>query len=71
VRTLIAEAWNHDAAFGLLIEVWAVTGARASQVARLEIQDLQESRDGPRVLMPSSKRAADTSASIADRCRSR
>ena len=43
-------------AFGLLVEVLAVTGARVSQVARLEVQDLQGDRTEPRLMMPSSKK---------------
>jgi integrase len=50
VRTLIVEAHRLDAAFGLLIEVLAVTGCRTSQAARLDNGDLQ----GDRLMMPSS-----------------
>ena len=34
----------------------AVTGARISQLARLEVQDLQDGRGDPRLMMPSSKK---------------
>ena len=44
------------AAFGLLVEVAAVTGARVSQLARLEAQDVQGDRSDPRLMMPSSKK---------------
>ena len=37
----LAEAHEHSPAFGLFVEVAAVTGARVSQFARLEAQDLQ------------------------------
>ena len=42
--------------FGLLIEVAAVTGARVSQLARLEVSDLQGDRADPRLMMPSSRK---------------
>jgi len=41
VRALIAAAYDVNAALGLLVEAAAVTGARPSQLARLEIADLQ------------------------------
>jgi integrase len=40
----------------LLVEVAAVTGARMSQLARLEVQDLQDGRTDPRLMMPSSRK---------------
>jgi len=57
VRALIAAACAEDPALGILVEVGAVTGARPSQLARLEVGDLQVDRaDGPRLLMPSSRK---------------
>lgn len=56
VRQLIAEAQKQSAEFGLLIEVAAVTGGRYSQLAKIEVQDLQADREAPRLLMPSSKK---------------
>jgi integrase len=57
IRALIAAAYAEDRALGLLVETAAVTGARISQLSRLEIGDLQDDRaDGPRLLMPSSKK---------------
>jgi integrase len=53
VRRLIAEAYKDTDALGLLIEVAAVTGARYSQIARLEVQDLQGG-SAPRLMMPAS-----------------
>jgi integrase len=41
VRALVAAAYAIDPAFGLFCEVAAVTGARPSQIARLEVRDLQ------------------------------
>jgi integrase len=56
VRTIIAKASEQSAEFGLLVEVAAVTGARVSQLARLEVQDLQDARGDPRLMMPSSRK---------------
>jgi integrase len=55
VRDLIAAAYAIDAAFGLYVEVAAVTGARLSQITRLGVADLQDGRE-PRLLMPCSKK---------------
>lgn len=56
VREIIAAAREHSAEFGLLIEVAAVTGARVSQLARIEVQDLQADREAPRLMMPTSRK---------------
>ena len=57
VRALVAAAYSEDDALGLLVQVGAVTGARPSQLERLEVGDLQLDRaDGPRLLMPSSRK---------------
>jgi integrase len=56
VHTLITEANRESAAFGLLVEIAAVTGARVSQLARLEVQDVQIDRPDPRLMMPSSRK---------------
>jgi integrase len=56
VRELIGAAYVIDRALGLLVEVAAVTGARVSQLARLEVQDLQDDRTAPRLMMPSSRK---------------
>ena len=45
---------NHES--GLLIEVAAVTGARVSQLARLQVADLQADRCDPRLMMPSARK---------------
>jgi integrase len=52
VLALIAAAYAESDAFGLLVETAAVTGARISQLARLEVGDLQTDR----VVMPSSRK---------------
>ena len=56
VRSIIGKAHEHSAEFGLLVEVAAVTGARMSQLARLYVQDLQDDRTDPRLMMPSSRK---------------
>jgi integrase len=57
VRDLIATAYAEDSGLGLLVEMGAVTGARPSQLGRLEVGDLQlDHADGPRLLMPSSRK---------------
>jgi integrase len=60
IRRLIALARGQSPEFGLLIEVAAVTGARVSQLARLEVQDLQLADNAPRLMMPSSKKGRGT-----------
>jgi integrase len=54
VRRIVAAAYEHDRALGLMTEVAAVTGARLSQLSRLEVADLQAEQAEPRVLMPCS-----------------
>jgi integrase len=55
VRAIVGAAYVIDRAFGLLIELAAVTGARASQLLRLRVDDLQ---NGPaaRLMLPSSRK---------------
>jgi integrase len=54
VRRVVECAYDHDRQLGLLVEVAAVTGARLSQLARLEVGDLQVNRPDPRLMMPLS-----------------
>ena len=54
VRALVAAAYEIDQAFGLYIEVLALTGARNSQVARLTVADLQADNGTPRLMLPTS-----------------
>jgi hypothetical protein len=57
VRRIVEEARAINAEFGLLVETVATTGARVvSQVARLEVHDVQGDRSNPRLMMPSSKK---------------
>ena len=60
VRWIIAEAHAQSPEFGLFVEVAAVTGARVSQLARIEVQDLQADRADPRLLMPTSRKGRGT-----------
>ena len=55
VLMLIEEAKANGKEFGLLVEVAAITGARISQIRRLEVQDLQLG-NAPRLMMPSSRK---------------
>jgi integrase len=52
VRAIVAAAYDHDRALGLLVEVLAITGTRPSQAARLLVEDLLA--DPPRLMMPRS-----------------
>jgi integrase len=54
VRRIVAAAYDHDRALGVMVEVAAVTGARLSQLARLEVADLQADGAEPRLFMPLS-----------------
>jgi len=56
VRAIIASAYTVGPEFGALVEAAAVTGARVSQLARVEVQDLQADRGDPRLMMPSSRK---------------
>jgi integrase len=56
VRQIIAEAGRIGPEFGILVEVAAVTGARVSQLAQIEVQDLQADREAPRLMMPTSRK---------------
>lgn len=54
VRAFVREAYARDAGLGLLVELLAETGARASQATRLRIDELQDHLPRPKVLMPKS-----------------
>jgi integrase len=55
VLALIEEARAYGKEFGLLVEVAAITGARISEIRRLEVQDLQRGKM-PRLMMPASRK---------------
>jgi integrase len=54
ILAIVAAAYAMGEAFGLLVEVAAVTGARPSQMWRLTIGDLKF--DPPRLMMPTSRK---------------
>jgi Phage integrase family len=54
VRRIVAAAYDYDRALGVMTEVAATTGARLSQLARLEVADLLGDGPEPRLLMPLS-----------------
>jgi integrase len=56
IHAIIREAYRESVAFGLLVEIAAATGARVSQLARLEVQDVQSDRADPRLTIPSSRK---------------
>ena len=56
VRQIIVAAQGQSDEFGLLTEVAAVTGARVSQLAQMEVQDLQAEGAAPRLMMPTSRK---------------
>jgi integrase len=56
IRAIIDRSNEQSAEFGLLVETAAVTGARISQLARLGVEDLQDDRSDPRLMMPGSRK---------------
>jgi integrase len=60
VVAIVRAAYEVDPEFGLLVEVAAVTGARYSQIAGLQVGDLQGAHQTPRLQMPTSKKGRGT-----------
>jgi integrase len=56
VCAIVSSSYKEGEEFGLFVEVAAETGARPSQLARIEVQDLQAERSDPRLMMPSSRK---------------
>lgn len=56
VLSIVSAAYDESREFGLLVEVAAVTGARVSQLGRLQVGDLQADRQDPRLMMPSARK---------------
>jgi len=54
VHRIVAAARPEGPEFALLVEVAAVTGARPSQLRRLQVGDVQADRSDPRLMMPTS-----------------
>ena len=59
VRSVVAAAYRAGKEFGEFVDVIAVTGARPSQVARLQGDDVQLGRQ-PRLMMPVSRKGRST-----------
>jgi integrase len=60
VRTLIENAASQGDEFQLLVDVLATTGARYSQAANLQVRDLQDADEKPRLTMPVSRKGRGT-----------
>jgi len=56
VRNVVAAAYDVEPAFGLLLETLAITGARAGQILRVTVGDLEDDGLAPRLQVPSSKK---------------
>jgi integrase len=56
IHRIVTAAYAISGEFGLLVETAATTGARVSQLAGLEVQDVQHDRTHLRLMMPSSKK---------------
>jgi integrase len=56
VRNIVTAAQHEGPEFALLVELAAVTGARVSQLRRLEVGDVQADRSDARLMMPSSRK---------------
>jgi integrase len=56
VKALVSEAYKLDHSYGLLIELSAITGARRSQLLRIQVRDLQDAGAAPRVMVPTSRK---------------
>jgi hypothetical protein len=56
VCAVVRTAYEIDRTLGLWVETLADTGSRESQVARAEVQDLQNDPVAPRLMMPSSRK---------------
>jgi integrase len=57
---VVAEAYHVGQAFGLYVEVHACTGARSSQLALLNVADLQMNGGAARLMVPSSLKGGRT-----------
>jgi integrase len=54
VRSIVTAATAEGPEFEVLVELAAITGARVSQLFRLEVGDVQAGRADPRLMMPTS-----------------
>jgi integrase len=60
IRKIVAACYGISEAFGLLVEVAAVTGARVGQLARLTVADVQANR----LMVPSSRKGIAVPAAL-------
>ena len=56
VSAVVRACYDDEHELGVLVVALACTGARESQVLRLDVFDLQDDRDDPRLMMPSSRK---------------
>jgi integrase len=56
VMKVVRTSYEVDPGLGVLVETLAATGARESQVLRLQVHDLQDDPIAPRLMMPSSRK---------------
>ncbi|MGZ3362474.1 MAG: site-specific integrase [Xanthobacteraceae bacterium] len=61
VCTVVRTSYEVDHELGVFIETLAATGARESQLLRLEVHDLQDDPVAPRLMMPSSRKGRNRS----------
>jgi integrase len=61
VCTVVRTSYEIDHELGVFIETLAATGARESQLLRLEVHDLQDDPVAPRLMMPSSRKGRNRS----------
>jgi integrase len=61
VRRIVPLAYEQSREFGLLVETATTTGARVSQLARIEVQDFQDG-PAPRLLVPTSRKGRGSKA---------
>jgi hypothetical protein len=54
VQSIIGTAFDEDYTLGVWCQTLSETGNRESQIARVEVQDVQADRAAPRLLVPSS-----------------
>jgi site-specific recombinase XerD len=56
VSAVVQACYDDEHELGVFVETLACTGARESQVVRLDVFDLQDDRYDPRLMMPSSRK---------------
>jgi integrase len=56
IGAIVKDAYLDELVLGIQFQTLAETGARESQMLRLEVYDLQDDRAAPRLMMPSSRK---------------